>query len=224
MRKTGRPADGCGGEKGVRRVYLLRHGATEANENRLYCGASDLPLSEGGRAELARLKAIGKYPDAGRLRLYTSGMLRAEQTLRLLFGELPHTAIAQMREIDFGAFELRAYEELKDVPEYLDWIAGENEKKRCPGGESGAEMEARVLAAFGRLLQTEGDFLVVTHGGPIAAIMSRLFPAEGKNRYEWQPAAGRGYEIRLEGTRTLGYRAIPQMESYKAEGLSRTLN
>jgi alpha-ribazole phosphatase len=164
----------------VRRVYLLRHGATEANENRLYCGASDLPLSECGRRELARLKAASKYPDGKRLRLYTSGMLRTEQTLQILFGDVPHTAIAEMREINFGAFELRAYEELKKEPEYLDWISGENENKRCPGGESGAEMEARVLAAFGRLLQTEGDFLIVSHGGPIAAIMSRLFPGMGK--------------------------------------------
>jgi alpha-ribazole phosphatase len=204
----------------VRRVYLLRHGATEANENRLYCGASDLPLSEGGRTELARLKAEWKYPACKRLRLYTSGMLRTEQTLQVLFGEVPHTAIAEMREINFGAFELRAYEELKELPDYLDWISGENEKNRCPGGESGAGMEARVLAAFDRLLQTEGDFLIVSHGGPIAAIMSRLFPEEGKNRYDWQPPAGRGYAICLEGIQALSYRAIPEPELHTVEEFS----
>ncbi len=35
----------------------------------------------------------------------------------------------------------------------------------------------------------------MTHGGVIAAIMAYLFPGEGKNRYEWQPGAGGGYEI-----------------------------
>ena len=33
-------------------IYLIRHGKTEANEKRLYCGSTDLPLSEKGRAEL----------------------------------------------------------------------------------------------------------------------------------------------------------------------------
>ena len=36
-------------------VYLIRHGKTEANEKRLYCGSTDLPLSEKGREELNRL-------------------------------------------------------------------------------------------------------------------------------------------------------------------------
>lgn len=33
-------------------IYLIRHGKTEANEKRLYCGITDLPLSEAGRDEL----------------------------------------------------------------------------------------------------------------------------------------------------------------------------
>ena len=34
--------------------------------------------------------------------------------------------------------------------------------------------------------------------GVIAAIMDHLFPGEGKNRYEWQPSPGGGYEIDLD--------------------------
>ena len=30
-------------------IYLIRHGKTEANEKHLYCGSTDLPLSEKGR-------------------------------------------------------------------------------------------------------------------------------------------------------------------------------
>ena len=33
-------------------IYLIRHGKTEANEKHLYCGSTDLPLSEAGRGEL----------------------------------------------------------------------------------------------------------------------------------------------------------------------------
>jgi alpha-ribazole phosphatase len=37
-------------------IYLIRHGKTEANEKHLYCGSTDLPLSNVGRAELKGLK------------------------------------------------------------------------------------------------------------------------------------------------------------------------
>ncbi len=30
-------------------IYLIRHGKTYCNENKLYCGISDVPLSEEGK-------------------------------------------------------------------------------------------------------------------------------------------------------------------------------
>ena len=34
------------------RLVLLRHGRTAANDARLYCGATDVALSEAGRSQL----------------------------------------------------------------------------------------------------------------------------------------------------------------------------
>ena len=45
-------------------VYLIRHGKTEANEKRLYCGRTDLPLSEQGREEVRGLDAPAGTPGA----------------------------------------------------------------------------------------------------------------------------------------------------------------
>lgn len=194
----------------MKRAYLIRHGATEANENGLYCGKTDLPLSMAGRAALVRLRGTMHYPNISRLRVYTSGLSRTEETLFLLFGEVPHEPVPALREMDFGAFEMRAYEKLKDEPSYLDWITGDNEKNRCPGGESGEDMEKRVLAGFDRLLAQRGDFLIVAHGGPIAAVMTRFFPGAGRNRYEWQPAGGTGYKIEFDGNRPLCWAPIPE--------------
>ena len=33
-------------------IYLIRHGKTSANEKHLYCGSTDLPLSNAGKEEL----------------------------------------------------------------------------------------------------------------------------------------------------------------------------
>ncbi len=180
-------------------IYLIRHGKTQANEEHLYCGSTDLPLSPEGAAELRALR----YPKMN-ARFLSSGMLRTNETLKILFGDVPYREEPAFREVDFGAFEMRGYEELKEDADYLAWISGDNEGNVPPGGESGKAMTGRVLAAFEALERTGENTVLVTHGGVIAAIMAARFPAEGKNRYQWQPAPGRGY--RLEGA---SYRAVP---------------
>lgn len=193
----------------MKRVYLIRHGKTLANERLLYCGFTDLPLSEQGKADLRRLRCMMRYPQISGLHVYTSGLRRTEQTLEELWGPVPHTALPELREMNFGIFEMRCYKELGAVAEYRDWIAGDNEKNRCPGGESGEEMALRVTAAFHRLVRREGDCLMVIHGGPIAAIMASLFPKEARTRYDWQPSGGMGYRIDFDGERPGAWAAIP---------------
>lgn len=170
------------------KITLIRHGKTEANESHLYCGSTDLPLSQGGMEELK-----GRTYPVSNVRFATSGMKRTEETLSLLFGEQPHTVLPGFREVDFGAFEMHSYQELKEDPAYQAWISGDNEKNVPPGGESGQEMTRRVLAAWKALEETGEDWVLVTHGGVIAAILASLFPEEGKTRYQWQPRPGEGY-------------------------------
>ncbi len=169
-------------------IYLIRHGKTAANEAHLYCGSTDLPLSAGGIAALQDLSYAAIAPS----RFVTSGMRRTDETLALLFGTVPFTKDSRFREVSFGAFEMYSYEQLKDRPDYQRWLTGDNEANTPPGGESGNAMTARVIEAFSTL---EDGTLVVTHGGVIAAIMAHLFPEEGNNRYQWQPACGCGYAI-----------------------------
>ena len=177
------------------KIWLIRHGATAATEAHLYCGSTDIPLSEKGREALAlRRPCIGEE-----VKYITSGMRRCTETLRLLFGDVPFETDPAFREIDFGAFEMKSYEELKNDPAYLAWITGDNEANIPPRGESGRQMRGRVLAGMEALLSAGEDAVVVTHGGVIAAVMAELFPAEGKSRYAWQPAPGGGYELTAEG-------------------------
>ena len=179
------------------RLLLIRHGRTAANDGFLYCGSTDLPLSEPGRAALSALRDAGGYPSLEGCRVYTSGMLRTEETLEILYGSVEHGVIPAVREMDFGAFEMHSYEQLKDDPVYRAWCDGDNERNFTPGGESGAVMQQRVLAAVDELIGEGKDTAVFLHGGPIAAIMAYLFPEEGKNRFDWQPPNGTGYEITL---------------------------
>ena len=112
------------------RLYLIRHGNTEANERHLYCGSTDLPLSENGIDALIKLK--DKYSSIKNVAFATSGMLRTEQTLEILFGNVPHSRLPAFREVDFGDFEMHSYEELKELPAYQKWITGDNESNLTP--------------------------------------------------------------------------------------------
>lgn len=180
-------------------VYLIRHGMTRANEQHLYCGSTDLPLSEAGRAELRKMQ----YASMG-ARFVTSGMKRANETLAELFGEVPFTEDPRFREVDFGTFEMHSYEQLKDRLDYQAWLTGDNEANVPPQGESGNQMRERVLRGFSQIRE---DTVIITHGGVIAAIMGSLFPGEGKNRYQWQPRCGCGYAICADR-----YWSIPEEE------------
>lgn len=180
-------------------LYLIRHGKTPANEAHLYCGSTDLPLSDAGIAEL---KTLHYQLSPGEI--VTSGMKRTEQTLHLLLGDVPHTQDPGFREIDFGDFELQSYEQLKDRPDYQAWISGDNHRNVPPNGESGFQMQQRVFNALKPYLHRDHPVLIVSHGGVIAAIMAALFPGEDKNLYQWQPRPGHGYAV-TDG----GYQSIP---------------
>ena len=168
-------------------IYLIRHGKTDANEKRLYCGSTDLPLSEAGKAELQ-----GLCYDIKNVRFITSGMKRTNETLKILFGDVPYKVDSRFREVDFGIFEMRSYGNLKDDLDYQTWITGDNNTNVPPNGESGAQMKERILGAFSEI---KDDTCIITHGGVIAAIMAHLFPEENKNLYQWQPCPGGGYRI-----------------------------
>lgn len=173
------------------KLYLIRHGKTQANEQHLYCGSTDIPLSQNGKKELQGKK----YDTVPYCRYITSGMQRTNETLKLLFGNVEFSVDESFREIDFGIFEMKSYEQLKDDEQYQQWITGDNESNVPPKGESGNMVRARVLPAVKKIIAENKDTVIITHGGVISIIMENLFPAENKNRYQWQPKPGEGYLI-----------------------------
>ena len=102
------------------RLHIIRHGSTEAYEKQLYCGFTDLSLSESGRRALASLKSAVDYPVADIC--ITSGLARATESLRIIYNREPDLVFNEFMEMNFGEFEMKSYEELKDVPAYKRWL------------------------------------------------------------------------------------------------------
>ena len=176
------------------KLYLIRHGMTDANEKRLYCGQTDVPLNASGINSLSELKKTLNYPKAD---LYiSSDLTRAIETMRILYDREPDVTYAEFRELDLGEFEMKSHDELKDLEVYQRWIEA-TEAVTCPGGESKPEFDGRVLSGLGKLKELNIDSaVVICHGGVIVSIMEKMFPGQ-KNFYEWQPLHGRGYILEI---------------------------
>jgi broad specificity phosphatase PhoE len=150
-------------------LLIVRHGRTDANARGLLLGRLDVSLDEVGRAQAAALAATVGPVD----RVVSSPLARARQTAAA-FGrdvEIDDRLI----ELDYGELDGVA---LGDVPASLwsDWRRDIG--FRPPGGESLAELGARVRAACADLVVSRGDtdadqtIAVVTHVSPIKAAMA----------------------------------------------------
>lgn len=174
-------------------ILLVRHGKTQGNLERRYIGATDQPLCPQGRSALAALS----LPPADRV--YASPMARCRETAALLFPGQQAELVPDFRECDFGAFEGRTYEELKEDGAYRAWLGGGG-MAAPPGGESKAAQGERTLRAF---LSIAGAFrdgetaALVVHGGTIMALLEALEASH--DFYRWQAPNGGGFRCRWDG-------------------------
>ena len=184
------------------KLTLLRHAQTEGSLRDLYYGAADIPAMEDALEELHRHAA--RYPTAKRY--YTSGLLRTEQTLRAIYGEVEHTCLPGLREMDFGDFEMRSYEELKNDPAFVAWEK-DSDHLPCPNGESLPQLIRRNVAAIETVLATGEDSVCILHGGVTANLMVHWF---GHDRHFFYRQPGTGYTVTFTDGRPVGYVLIPE--------------
>ena len=194
------------------RIILIRHGITEGNQKKWFYGKADLPLAEEGKQNLRQLVEKRIYPplsdDAD---CYTTGLLRTEQTFSILFGERPHRTLPLLREMEFGEYECRTYDQLKGYEDFVRWCWDETGDAQLPGGESRNAFAERIakglkeLLGYHRLKELshrhsglDAVSAVVCHGGVISAMMQMLFPEVKKNMWDWIPDPGFGYVIDFE--------------------------
>lgn len=199
------------------KITWIRHGMTRANEEHRYLGKTDEPLSEKGIRFLQekKKKSFFNAPEF----LYASPMKRCVQTAEILFRRKP-VLIPEWKEMDFGQFEGKNYEELKDNPDYQKWIDS-NGTLPFPGGEPREQFIRRSMEGFDRMMsdiliksekntriqngtetqdlknncETEIPVVAVVHGGTIMAVLSSL---TGGEYFDFQVKNGEGYETVLE--------------------------
>jgi broad specificity phosphatase PhoE len=147
-------------------IILVRHTAVAlAWRGRCY-GQYDVPLSRAGKTEIAPLAA--KLRRYGAERIIHSGLRRTRTLADAIGASAPDPA---WQERDFGDWEGQSWAAIyRSSGSAMDGMIEAPDTFRPGGGETTTELAARAVAAFARL-RTTGTIIVITHGGPIAAIL-----------------------------------------------------
>jgi broad specificity phosphatase PhoE len=180
-------------ETPVTTLLLIRHGETIDGPAPRCHGWTDLPLSETGRTQIARLREYLRayLRDGQPVAIYSSNLQRSRQTADILTEgqNLRPTAVHALREINFGDLEGCLVDDLPErFPATVAAWRTNPATCRFPNGESFQEVKQRVLPTVERLLSA--------HAG--ATIAMALHSGINRIILGWALGLPDEYLVRLE--------------------------
>jgi broad specificity phosphatase PhoE len=194
-------------------VILVRHGETASNRDSLALGRADVPLTDLGVEQaarvgewLARRAAAGLQIEA----IYSSPLLRARQTAEAIARNLKLSIVEapELIEMDVGEMDGLTRTDLRArYPDFMRaWFGPEAGEVKMPGGESLADVQARAWPAVERLREAhrpEATVVAVSHNFVMRTLVCRALamPLSDFRRFEQDLASITSIEFR--GTRTL---------------------
>jgi probable phosphoglycerate mutase len=164
-----------------RTIYLARHGETEWNRIGRWQGATDIPLSDHGRAQAGSLAE--RLRDLRIARVHASQLSRALETAQIVATRLALPAPIsdpRLRERGYGAFEgLTRHECAERFPGVWERYLADR-RVVPPGAEPQAEVVERITAVMTEIAGRVGDLpgsgaiLVISHGGTIRSFVHAI--------------------------------------------------
>ena len=146
-------------------IVLVRHGQTEWSASGKHTSTTDVPLTEAGRAAARRLGE--RLRDRTFALVLASPRARARDTASAA-GVADALVDADLAEWDYGGYEGLTTPEIRvDRPGWLLWDDG------VPGGETAAQVGARVDRVIERALGAAGDVALFAHGHILRVLGAR---------------------------------------------------
>jgi len=144
------------------RIVLVRHGQTEWSLSGRHTSTTDLPLTEEGR-RAARALDLRERSFA---LVLASPRRRARETCEL--AGLTCEVDDDLAEFDYGEYEGLTTKEIRATrADWSLWTDG------APGGETAAEVGARVDRVIARCLAADGDCALFAHGHVLRILGAR---------------------------------------------------
>ena len=162
----------------ARTIYLARHGETEWNRIGRWQGATDIPLSETGRAQARLLAETLRDRRIGRV--HASHLSRALETAQIIATRLglpQPTVDRRLCERGYGAFEGLTREECaQQFPGVWERYLADR-RAVAPGAEPQAAVVERITTAMTEIATAtwahpgSDAILVISHGGAIRSFI-----------------------------------------------------
>ncbi len=163
------------------KLYLVRHGQTDMNKEKLYYGWTDCPINEQGRKQARTLQRF--FQNIKYDKIITSDLKRSIETAEIINNgrKIPFEKRKNFRELHFGSWEGGHYKILKEKypDEFTKW-AKDWKTFTIPEGESFQAFYQRVEKELNCIIsQTPEDstLLIVTHNGVMSVILCVLLGA-----------------------------------------------
>lgn len=178
------------------KIILIRHGESKLNVEGVYYGILNPELTEKGKEQAKKTREILK--NISYEKIYTSDLKRAIETAEIVnYKELEISIDEELRELNFGIFEGRSYEELLEkYPEELKKSQKNWENYNYITGESVLELQKRTINFIEKKIDLEKDTVLVTHWGVINTILSHYF-SNGLESY-WKFSVKNGGVVIIE--------------------------
>ena len=159
----------------VTKILLIRHGQTDGNARKQYCGLLDLGLNQDGRLQVEKLGRRLRKDSVQKI--YSSDRKRAIESARIIFKGRRVNKISGLREINFGIFEGKSHQEIRErhADIYDRWMS-DPYNNLVPEGEGLMDFQDRVTRALDKIVRANlgKTTAVVCHGGTISIILSRI--------------------------------------------------
>lgn len=157
------------------RIFLVRHGETDWNQQGRCQGTTDLELNQSG---IRQAENVAEYFSKEEIHaVYSSNLQRAIQTAQLICRYHPLTVTIEnsFRELHHGKFEGLTFSEIRSVyPDFIQKWREEPAELAIPGGESLVDVSKRAWNGMDRIVQchhSDATVVVVSHNFPILAIL-----------------------------------------------------
>lgn len=181
------------------KIIMVRHGETIANNEKRYLGLKNSPYTEKGKSQVEEIVTkLSKYRNIKEI--YCSQLPRTLSIADKIATRLDKKVIitTDICELDFGIFDGKTYKEIeKDHPkEWAAWVLDQLNYK-IPKGESMKDLYDRVSRFIDELIEkkSEGQYLLITHGGIIQTIITYLLDLDIKDRWHFKIPPGAIVEI-----------------------------
>jgi broad specificity phosphatase PhoE len=171
-------------------MWLIRHGQTDWNLARKYQGQADIPLNQTG---IEQAEKLAQTLEKGFFDIvYSSDLIRAQKTAQIIADRLDLEVIIdrRLREIHQGVWEGLSLDEVKEkYAEDFERGARDPETTRAPGGESVAEVAARMALAANEIRENnpEKKILLVSHGLAVSTLYCQANDISLSKVYEYIP-------------------------------------